>query len=564
MTNQPHLVMFDADRIKEFVFATGRLKEIRGASQLVRDATDAEDIQGPLGLASDQIIFAEGGSGLLKVESGRKAEEVCRQLGQRYHATTHGATLTAIAEPKDGGFHEAVQRAARHLRLAKEDRRARLQHPQSPFSQPCASCGARPATYAYPPEDLLCITCYGKRDRADSLRRDLAAEAKLPLVSTPWGERFVKSLPQTRQVEWEDALLPYDLNDLARLSRPNNYLGFLYADGNGLGDLVQQQQTEDEYRRFSRRVSCSTRAALWLALQMHFPEPRAGQDGRYAPFELIALGGDDVILVTVADQAVPLALTLGRLFQHISAALAGLPADKITLEEALEAGRKAWDALDNPPEGEDVFTLSSGVVIAHPGQPILNLEEQARELLHRAKRFCRGQAATDFHVVSSPVLRSLDDIRREEYVRHRAHLTGRPMTVERAETVLRHILAFKEGDESQRLPHNKLNALYQALFAGQDAAEFEAFFLLSRLRQDQKRKLEAFFAEFDISAERSGDLSIPVLPWGLDEENKVFTVFADLIELYEFTHAGALPGRIETTSPTPSTPEEDSNESVQD
>ena len=300
MTDQPHLVMFDADRIKEFVFATGRLKEIRGASQLVRDATDKEYIREPLGLDSDQIIFAEGGSGLLEVESGQKAEEVCRQLEQRYRAMTHGATLTAVAESKHGGFHVPVQRAARHLRLLKEGRRARFQHPQSPFSRPCASCGARPATYTYLPEDMLCITCYGKRDRADSLRRDLAREVKLPLVSTPWGKEFVESLPQTRQAEWEDALLPYDLNDLAGLSRPNNYLGFLYADGNGLGDLVQQQQTKGGYIRFSRRVSRSTSAALWLALQMHFPEPRKGQDGRYAPFELIAVGCDDVILVTVA------------------------------------------------------------------------------------------------------------------------------------------------------------------------------------------------------------------------------------------------------------------------
>jgi CRISPR-associated protein Cmr2 len=368
--------------------------------------------------------------------------------------------------------------------------------------------------------------------------------------------------------KWQDVQLPYTLNDLATLSRPNNYLGFIHADGNGMGDLVQQQQSEAEYRRFSSRVSYSMRAALWLTLQTHFPDPRPHQDVRYAPFELIALGGDDVILVTVADQAVPVALTLGRWFQHISLRLADLPESEITLESALAKGREAKPSLAKRLTDEEkakAFTLSAGVVIAHPGQPILNLEERARELLHRAKRSHAGQAAIDFHVISNPVLRSLEDIRREEYTRHKARLTGRPMTFDDLDKLLRHILAFKEGDEAGRLPHNKLNALYEALFTGQNAAEFEAFFLLSRLNPAQQAKLEAFFAEFGISTQRTPDLNTPVLPWGLDEEDNVFTVFADLIELYEFTQANIRPEP--SPAPEPSTnltTEEEGDGSIQD
>ena len=58
MSDQPYLVLFDADRIKDFVFATGRLKEIRGGSQIVRDATDAEKLGPFLGIPPEQVIFA--------------------------------------------------------------------------------------------------------------------------------------------------------------------------------------------------------------------------------------------------------------------------------------------------------------------------------------------------------------------------------------------------------------------------------------------------------------------------------------------------------------------------
>ncbi len=39
------LVRFDADKIKDYVFATGRLKEIRGASEQVRQLTDPDPIK---------------------------------------------------------------------------------------------------------------------------------------------------------------------------------------------------------------------------------------------------------------------------------------------------------------------------------------------------------------------------------------------------------------------------------------------------------------------------------------------------------------------------------------
>jgi hypothetical protein len=539
MNDQPYLVMFDADRIKDFVFATGRLKEIRGGSQLVRDATDAEKIGPFLGIPPEQVIFAEGGSGLLKAAGEDQADDFCRRLARRYRALTHGATLTAVAEPEAHDFDGAIGRAARRLRLAKEGQRIRQQHAQSPFSQPCESCRIQPATRRYYRTekqcDLLCDTCRAKRERGDQLRNASHQGTDTRQKETNWFQQFRDSLLPPLDAAWQETILPDDLEELAKLSQPDNYLGFLYADGNGLGDLVQRQHTEEDYRRFSRRVSFSLQAALWLALQQHFPAPRQKQ---VAPFELIALGGDDVILVTVADQVVPLAITLGQLFQRISAALANVPAKELSLEHALEAGRQPSGTIGSAP-ADEAFTLSSGIVIAHPGQPIHNLELRARELLRSAKRAYPGQAALDFHVVSSPVLRDLADIRREEYEVDKALLTSRPLTLPQAEKLLHRIRSFKNGGEAAEFPRNKLHALYQALFAGRDAAVFETFFLRSRLGKEQQVMLKDLFNDFGIATARPTDPNTPLPPWGRNAHGDVFTVVGDMVELYEFVRPGS-------------------------
>lgn len=513
MSDQPHLVLFDADRIKDFVFATGRLKEIRGASQLVRDATDADNLQLDLGLTTDQIIFAEGGSGLLLAANAEKAQALCQDLAANYRRKTHGATLSAVCEPyAPGNFHQAVQHTAHKLQLAKEDRLAYWQSAHSPFTQPCASCGARPAAHTYPVTtrsvDQLCAACWAKRKRADDMRtRSTGVGDDIYLDETEWGRQFLASLSAADFHRWADAKLPESLTQLAELARPNNYLGFLYADGNGLGERLQQQTSEAGYRALSQRISSALRRALWQTLQHHFPKPRAGDR---VPFELIALGGDDVIIVTVADQVLPLAITLGERFSEQS--------------RAADTG--------------DALTLSLGIVIAHPGQPILNLEQQARELLRRAKRDRPGQAALDFHIVTTPVLQPIDQIREQAYTRSDGNLrlTSRPLPLARMVRLLYHTWLFKQGGEMGALPRNKLHALYQALFAGQDAAAFEAFFLRSRLNQEQQKKFDAFFEEFGILLKQGDDQDAPLLPWGRQADHTRFTPFGDLVELYEFVH----------------------------
>lgn len=538
MSDQEYLILFDADRIKEFVFATGRLKEIRGGSQLVRDASDEDRITEPaIGVAQEEIIYAEGGAGLLRVADATRAETLRRRLESHYAHITAGATLTAVVQPyqtEGAGFQEGVRQGERRLRMAKEDRRRRWQTAHSPFSRPCASCGARPATVHYvfgPADERLCDWCAVKRHRADDLRQDREQRQRRLLSETGWGKNFLSYLPGDEAERWLETELPETTDDLAAQSRPANYLGFLYADGNGMGARLRAIQSPDEYRRFSRLVSYSLRLALWLALRRHYP----ARARKTAPFELVALGGDDLILLCSAEQAVPLSITLSTLFAQISTRLNQEEViDEQNARRVADAFIQGWQVTAT----EDALSLSCGVVIAHPKQPILNLEAEARALLSQAKRTFPGQAALDFHVVSTSVLRSVDQIRREEYqLDDHLLLTSRPWTMADAATLLSHVRVLKSGGEREVVPRNKLNALYQALYRGRDAAAFEAFFLRYRLGETQRDKLDALFRQF-APAPIHGHTPIQ-WPWMELDNGDTCTVLTDVMELYEFTHVTA-------------------------
>src|SRR5450631_1924137 len=91
------LVAFDTDHIKQYVFGTSKLKEIRGASSrldyLNRIVMDA------FAPGHAEKIYAHGGSGLFLVDTEHVATFKI-QVQQAYHDETGGgASITAVDLP---------------------------------------------------------------------------------------------------------------------------------------------------------------------------------------------------------------------------------------------------------------------------------------------------------------------------------------------------------------------------------------------------------------------------------------------------------------------------------
>ncbi|MBM3302224.1 MAG: hypothetical protein FJY85_20015, partial [Deltaproteobacteria bacterium] len=129
------LVLFDCDRIKEYVFATGRLKEIRGASQLVKDLTEEAGLKErfPALIGKARIIYADGGAGKIVFPSPEDAEAFRQCLEADYRRETVTGTVTTSCVSIGNGFSIAVRDGERELRRQKEARREWQQLAPGPY-----------------------------------------------------------------------------------------------------------------------------------------------------------------------------------------------------------------------------------------------------------------------------------------------------------------------------------------------------------------------------------------------------------------------------------------------
>lgn len=503
--DKAYLVVFDSDRIKEYVFATGRLKEIRGASIRVADLTNEDAIES---LADGgNVIYADGAAGMVEFRSRSDADNFQRKLERHYRVGTISGTLSTarVEAGKDEKFPDTVDRAMAALRRAKKDRRESWQLVDSPYMRFCESCREYPVETLYD-ERFLCRSCAAKRRSFDKAAQH---QKRRRLIADRLGKQIVERLSDNA---WNEAAFPHDLAELGEVSRPENYLGFIYCDGNQMGAHLRKMPDKKAYAEFSKQVSESTRAAAVSALCEHFPKPRRTSQGHIiAPFEILLIGGDDLILVTAADRALEVALTFCEEFQ-----------------------------AETKRQGHEV-SMSSGMVLAHVGQPILSLELRSRELLRRAKnhvseerrRVPSGEelpelGAIDFLIVTTPTLNPLSQIRYRQYWEpdERVWRTQRPYTLKRLKKLINHVRAFKAGDEQGAFPRNKLNSIYEALFKSKNQAAFETMVVAWHLSREQQKKLFQFADDFGFRDQ---------LPWGYNEKEHTYsTALADLIELYDF------------------------------
>jgi hypothetical protein len=93
------LVAFDTDHIKEYVFGTDRLKEIRGASSLLDrlNRREMEEVARNNGIRITSI-YTNGGAGLFAVDSSR-AEKFKLLVQQMYRERSKGkVSITGVVQ----------------------------------------------------------------------------------------------------------------------------------------------------------------------------------------------------------------------------------------------------------------------------------------------------------------------------------------------------------------------------------------------------------------------------------------------------------------------------------
>jgi hypothetical protein len=210
------LVSLDTDRIKEYIFATAKLREISGASAILRDLNEqtmpslAETYQA-------QTIYVGGGSGLFVVPSDR-AHDLITAVQRAYRERTAGAaTITGVALPLPDNFsidHSPAQEIWRCIgyklaaaKLCPASPRPLVTHP---LFKTCDSDAAYYAC-AFDPQDqsYLSAPTRAKRDCYQAERQQ------------------------------GNKKLPEDFDDIADVSRPTGYFALIYIDGDNFGRVLE-------------------------------------------------------------------------------------------------------------------------------------------------------------------------------------------------------------------------------------------------------------------------------------------------------------------------------------
>lgn len=541
------LLSADTDRTQSYVFQSARLPEIRGASMLLDDLNRDKLLEllavkglptgliAPLNAENEKgcVVYVGGGS-LLALVPLNLAEELCREIETLYPQASGAATITAVFQPITvaeirglwpsffqptdttaltpaqqarfilGQFDRPLQNFMRRqtlqLRRRKQSRTAVPHFETSPYARICNSCARRPAVDVedgLPGEGprYLCRVCYdnGQRGRPSK---------------SYWHRAWEDWCWDTKGERWH---VP-EVKDLSAIGAvASRYVGYVHADGNSIGHFLEQTDTLSAYSQRSQALAQATETAVFEAIYTHLRQ----QNQTTAPFEIITIGGDDVLLIAPAYAALPLARDICQGFSDQLAARLD---------------------LDKPP------TMSAGVVIAQENNPIYFVHELSHQLLKSAKKGTHKKetGCLDYMVLKSQstVATTLKEVRRSRYLRleseadkERAFLTGRPYTLDEVARLLVGTERLKEIGFSPA----QLHQMRREFSSGRFPAIFYYLYQRTRLGDANRKALRAIEGDWGMTAPHHG-----APPWraapekakdGFDEYD---TPFIDMLNLLPF------------------------------
>lgn len=510
-----YLVSFDTDHIKEYLFATNRLKEIRGASALLAWLDDRRRDFLSQKCGKDNLIYSAGGGASVLVESQDLADQLIADVERDFCHRTQSASITGtflkpfepFSQEQIGAdkkkFGERMKAARIKLNMRKLQRAEINSIPVQPYFRLCNSCGQYPATRRsrHDSTDLLCLSCDRKRNWGEQSRLSFFY-------------KFAAYVQETKHdTAWKDRFIPNDLGDIGDVSVPKGYVGYLTLDGNRMGEQFEKLLEKQQYQIFSEELAKITKEITFDALYEH-----ARRHTATAPFEIVLIGGDDIKLFTAADIAVPVARYILREFETRS---------KVLLQNIGLAAEKGC-------------TMAAGVVLCHSNFPIPALVDIGEDLSKSAKQLCAkheyAESAIDFEVITSSAA-DLDIAR--AHVPH-----NKPYTLSQIDKLLYYAQQLRD----KQIPHTQLQMVYDACHHSKVTGTkvegtMALLHTLGRLRKlDQRMVLKDFLIKVaGVDASKATHW-----PWIMVHKEKeqpetpqiLKTALVDLIDLYEFTGKG--------------------------
>lgn len=409
------LVGVGAQRIKQFVFESPGLNEIRGASTLLDDCVARLKHQVSQELGPEVVLRAAAAT-LEFLTTVSDSEAWLSRLHKEFLSQTGAAFVAAAALPTSAAnLLRDYQNVLRDFHTSLERDRYLPDLPLTeslPFEVRCELCGRRAAeNWRKDAENQLkpvCRVCNTKRELGRNESKGKSREV-LDWLGCEYGN------PAKLGVRATD-FFPQDLGELTPDWAKRKRLAVIYGDGNNFGEVVSHLSSLALGLQWTHRVEKTTQAAVALALAHATKEASAAARRTLPklPFQILALGGDDLSV-----------LTWGRIGLRVC--------EQFLCLTDLELQSGSGPRLVNKP-----LAFSLGALFCDDKAPVRRTVDFAEnELLKWAKRAARrsasqhGKLAFQLALTAEQIPPDLSVYRNEMYLcgnRAKLGLTMRPFT----------------------------------------------------------------------------------------------------------------------------------------
>jgi len=279
--------------IQKFIFQTDKLKEIVGASEMVEQicTTLFEQSINECGgrFKPQNLIIGAAGNIKYIIENEDECKNVYLQFPKKVMEFAPGITISQVVEPIDGELRSS------HFNKIEDNLKKQRNIQPVPVCRGMMISERSRRTgmpgYQFIDNEVIDLGTYKKIETSKQKTTGLDKKIEVP----------------------SDTHLPYDFEELSAHAN-KNWLAVIHADGNGLGKILQKMGAEsanksekeliDSFRNFSKALEKSTIDATNIAIAKTIKVEKATKGKRkILPFRPIVLGGDDLTIITRAEDA---------------------------------------------------------------------------------------------------------------------------------------------------------------------------------------------------------------------------------------------------------------------
>ncbi|MBF2016946.1 MAG: type III-B CRISPR-associated protein Cas10/Cmr2 [Rivularia sp. T60_A2020_040] len=385
-----------------------------------------------------------------------------------------------------------------------------------------------------------------------------------------WVEKFEVFLNDNQELKdkyYNPCKYPEEARSLIEIgnaSKPNGFVAYIYADGNNMGGYIQKIQTPQKYQEFSHDIFTATEQSVYQALAKHL-EPhllnnikdvdKLKRNGKWIhPFEILTIGGDDVMLIVPADKALAIAKTIGEEFEKIL-----LKKHEYKLEEKYNPRvvHRYQEATQSISNNQCKLSMSTGVLITADNTPIYYAEKLTNQLLKSAKKRAKDLkklnyygGTVDFLVMKSVTMISSDinefrsnGLTKLSTKNQKLKLYAAPYTLQEIDGLLATAKALKDAE----FPKSQIYQIRSLLERGKQTAILNYRYFRVRLSDKKAQKLLQDKFESAWCKPKNPDNHGNLAPWMSLEETQedttenedkkkitYETIWRELVDLYPF------------------------------